>query len=332
MTDRQVQPPTLLYPVQTLRSYFRVSTDAQIAHFEHSIAAANEFLLAHPPETLAAGGRRPKGLGRALQYFKDEMFLTLYAFVSLDLGGSEAYAAERERLFTELLRIALPGLDIDVVSPELELEKQVSPPAGYTKALGGVFADDPEGCHPVWYLRLLGSGNRSPEGATHADAILTYADDRRVMFEAKFLSDISTSTTYAPDRDQLSRNLDAGIAKAGFDLERFSYVFVTPQRFRDDPQSRFYGYKLNEYMDSDKGPLALARDLPHLAETGDVDFAELQRHIGWITWEEICTLLVASPVFRSPEFPREGFEHFFRERCLWPDAAGCRRRISREPA
>ena len=23
--------------------------------------------------------------------------------------------------------------------------------------------------------------------------------------------------------------------------------------------------------------------------------------------------------FRAPAFPREGFERFFRERCLWPD-------------
>jgi len=28
--------------------------------------------------------------------------------------------------------------------------------------------------------------------------------------------------------------------------------------------------------------------------------------------------VTSSPVFRAPEFPREEFERFFRERCLWP--------------
>ena len=35
-----------------------------------------------------AGPGRPKGIGSALQYFKDETFLTLYGLVSLDLAGS----------------------------------------------------------------------------------------------------------------------------------------------------------------------------------------------------------------------------------------------------
>ena len=35
-----------------------------------------------------AGPGKPKGIARTLQYFKDETFLTLYAFVSLDLAGA----------------------------------------------------------------------------------------------------------------------------------------------------------------------------------------------------------------------------------------------------
>ena len=255
-------------------------------------------------------------LARALQYFKDETFLTLYAFISLDLGGSTQHLPERERLLTALLRQALPGLGITVTDPRVELEKQVSPPEKYLRVLAERFTNEPESCHPVWYLRVLGSGNQSREGATHTDALLTYGDDRQVMFEAKFLSDISAYTTYGPERDQLTRNLDAGLANAAFDLERFAYVFITPQRFRDHPQSRFYGYKLSEYMDRKRGSDALARDLPHLK--GLVDFKDLSRHIGWVTWEEIVALLMDSPVFCSAEYPHAEYEEFFRERCLLP--------------
>lgn len=62
------------------------------------------------------------------------------------------------------------------------------------------------------------------------------------------------------------------------------------------------------------------RDLTHMGSPERrLDFAELSRRIGWVTWEEICEVVTGSPVFRAPEFPREGFERFFRERCLWPD-------------
>jgi hypothetical protein len=141
------------------------------------------------------------------------------------------------------------------------------------------------------------------------------------MFEAKFLSDISHDTKYAPERDQISRNLDAGLAQAGYDLDRFWYVFVSPERFRGSYQTRLYGYRLREYMDPVTGPEALRRDLPHLQhlpESASVDYGELSRHIGWITWEEVCGLVSGSPAFHEPDFPREGFERFFVERCLWP--------------
>jgi len=184
-----------------------------------------------------------------------------------------------------------------------------------------LYADDREGCHPAWYLRHLGFRNKSPEGSTHTDALLTFGQTRHVMFEAKFLSDISHDTKYAPERDQISRNLDAGLAQAGYDLDRFWYVFVSPERFRGSYQTRLYGYRLREYMDPVTGPEALRRDLPHLQhlpESASVDYGELSRHIGWITWEEVCGLVSGSPAFHEPDFPREGFERFFVERCLWP--------------
>lgn len=306
----------LLYPPETIARYFKKNTEQQVAHFVHSVEAADAFLQQYPQESLAAGKGRPRGLASALQYFKDETFLTLYAFVSLDLAGSREHQAERERLYTELLQCTLPRLEVGVRAPELELERQLPAPRTFVARLAHEFTQRPETCHPVRYVRAMSRGNRDLEGATHTDATLT-CDDRMVMFEAKFLSDISTSTTYAPERNQLTRNLDAGLEAVGLDLSRFAYVFVTPQCFRERPQSRFYGYKLSEYMDTQNGPNALRRDLPHLADR--VDMAELSCHIGWASWEEVCSILSTSRVFNSPEYPHTAVEAFFRERCLWPD-------------
>jgi hypothetical protein len=308
-----------LYPEATLQGYFDSDRERQMARIRRSIDAASEFRAAHPTESLWDGGHKIKGLAQSLQYYKDETFLTLYAFVSLDLCGGPDHRAERECLYTELLRIALRRTPPQIVRPSLKLEKQVTPSEAYLARLRQLYTDDREGCHPVWYLRQLGFRNKSPEGSTRTDALLTFDETRHVMFEAKFLSDISHDTKYVPERDQISRNLDAGLAQAGYDLDRFWYVFVSPERFRKSYQTRLYGYRLREYMDPVAGPVALRRDLPHLQslpESPGVDYGELSRHIGWITWEEMCDLILGSPIFHEPEFPRRAFEDFFAERCL----------------
>ena len=310
-------PLRLLYRPEQIERYFRHGNGPeQIAHFSRSIDAANAFLREHPEESLLPGKKRPKGIASALQYFKDETFLTLYAFASLDLLGKDELGDEREHLYTELLRLALPGAQVSVTGPHLELEKQVRAPKRYRELLAARYREQTASCHPVWYLRLLGSRSQSHEGATHSDAVLTHGEGSMVMFEAKFLSDISGSTTYAVDRNQLTRNLEAGVEAVEGDLERFAYVFVTPRLLRANPESRFYGYKLREYMDPERGAKALERDLPHLE--GLIDFERLSRRIGWVTWEEICGLLMRSRAFCPPAFPRAAFEEFFRERCLWP--------------
>ena len=96
-------------------------------------------------------------------------------------------------------------------------------------------------------------------------------------------------------------------------------MFITPQCFKEHPERRFYGYKLSEYRDPKRGASALESALPHLQGAG-VDFGELSRRIGWITWEDICDILRGSSIFCSDEFPHAELEAFFRERCLWPAA------------
>ena len=90
MDEWHEKPRTLLYSEDTIRPYFTRSADEHLAQFTRSIANANTFFRQHSREALTAGKGRPEGLTRALQCYKDETFLTLCAFISLDVGGSPA--------------------------------------------------------------------------------------------------------------------------------------------------------------------------------------------------------------------------------------------------
>jgi hypothetical protein len=320
---------SLLYPPETLRQYYGKDGDRQIAHFQESLRKANAYLCVNPPDSIAPRMSRQSGLRGALQYYADEMFLTLYAFVSLDLAGDAGRLSERQGLYSALLGRAFKGDAPSVADPKLKLERPIPASKAYLRELERRYQDECATCHPVWYRRRLGSGNAALEGATHTDALLslygdfTKASGRFAMFEAKFLSDISGHTTYAPDRDQLTRNLDAGLDYVQFDLDRFWYVFVTPECFKTRPESRFYGYKLREFMDPASGPERLKAALPHLAREHAVDFEKLSRHIGWVTWEDICEVVWSCPGFDDPDYPRSALERFFRDRCVWPGQSSC---------
>jgi hypothetical protein len=99
----------LLYAPETLRQYFGKDGDRQIAHFEESLRRANAYLGVNPPDSIAPRMSRQSGLRGALQYYADEMFLTLYAFVSLDLAGDERRLSERQGLYSALLERGLQG-------------------------------------------------------------------------------------------------------------------------------------------------------------------------------------------------------------------------------
>ena len=115
---------------------------------------------------------------------------------------------------------------------------------------------------------------------------------------------------HAVARNQIVRNLEAGLEYVKGDVSRLYFVFVSPRAFQREPWTRLYGYKLPEYM-SDPG--SILRDLPHLGS--DLDFATLSQHVGWVTWEDICEILWPSPSFSDPD---GRLQQFFEERRLWP--------------
>lgn len=132
---------------------------------------------------------------------------------------------------------------------------------------------------------------RALEGATHVDAIIINPDNGFTwMIEAKVLSDISYLISFDNFRNQIARNIDVMLDNAARHNsvldnripERSLFGLLTPEVFKKNRRSRLYGWLMDEYR---QDPEALRRDLKH--REGEVDWAELSKRIGWITFEEI---------------------------------------------
>jgi len=130
------------------------------------------------------------------------------------------------------------------------------------------------------------------EGSTQVDAMIINPDNGfSVIIEAKVLSDISVSTTYDLSRNQIARSIDVMLAANEDMVEPFNkrdpektiFLLLTPEIFRNNPLTRFYGYKMREYMDPEKGVECLKKDLPHRTEEA---LKNIPSRIGWLTWED----------------------------------------------
>jgi hypothetical protein len=91
-------------------------------------------------------------------------------------------------------------------------------------------------------------------------------------------------------RNQLARNIDV-MLQANLNLqkplaqrrpERTCFVLITPEIFRDHPESRLYGWLMQDYR---SGAAALERDLPHRHRAG-TDLGSVASRLGWLTWED----------------------------------------------
>ncbi len=108
-----------------------------------------------------------------------------------------------------------------------------------------------------------------------------------VIFEAKVLSDISCQIAFDVMRNQIVRNIDV-MLESNASLQRplkvrkpecTLFVLLTPKIFRDKPNTRLYGWLMNDYRGC---PENLKRDLPH--RTAE-ELAPIPNRLGWMTWE-----------------------------------------------
>jgi hypothetical protein len=153
--------------------------------------------------------------------------------------------------------------------PRLEVWRTVPAPPGYEGANRRRMADS---ANPVWQDRA-----RRPqpvEGPSEIDLVVE-ADRFLVFVEAKLRSDLSSRTTYDPDRNQLIRMIDCVLSQAG-DRAARCWMIVS-----DRHPARRYSQIAGIYR---KDPSAAAALLPHR----DPDaVAEVTSRLALIRWHEI---------------------------------------------
>ena len=241
----------------------------------------------------------PREVRRARQIEKDETFWTAACLMRF------YEASNRQKLFAELLDRALDrgpdavgyptwthALDGDL---ELFFEVGLSSPMAYREWL----RDNLKSRNLVPYVLEAGAGRTNLEGRTHLDALLLAPQTGfAVHFDEKVTSDIDSKVSFDLMRNQIARNIDCmleapgGRSRPPLSLREPAhsvFVLLTPQVFRDNPHSRFYGFLMDEYR---KNPRALARDLAHRQD--DPDWNQLSKRLGWLTWEECNEVLPGS--------------------------------------
>jgi hypothetical protein len=130
--------------------------------------------------------------------------------------------------------------------------------------------------NPIWAARATAS--EPVEGPTEVDVTIE-SDEFLIFIEAKLGSDISMNTTYDPHRNQVARNIDCLLEKAGQKTPAF-WMLV-----RDEDPSRAYVQLVNAYR-SDPG--LLARDLPHRRPE---DLERMCQNLTILRWNDFTELV-----------------------------------------
>lgn len=277
----------------------KTSADKHLDYYRKSVQAASGWVSTPPPGTPA---ERAQAKRRGLQMQKDERFWVVTALMSL------FHAPDRAGTLAALLRRCLPdvpplaGLSTweqalgDPGKLRLFFEVALPTPREYRNELVQHLDQRVLIPHVLDSARDTAAAGRALEGTTKVDAILIAPQTGfAVLFEAKVLADASSSIGFDVLRNQLVRNIDV-MLQSNPNLEeplsqrhpdRSCFVLLTPEIFRDHPESRLYGWLMRDYR---SGPAGLQRDLPHRHRAG-TDLAAVAARLGWLTWEDCNKIL-----------------------------------------
>jgi len=262
-------------------------------YFTESIERYREYLKV---KQLADKDRR-KRLKSARQFEKDERFWTACCLISLEKSNSATWIALLKKCFSDP-----PAFDISSSweklmpsAPRVRLEAPLPSPSGYLTWLATHFSER----NLVPYVLEEAVQKRTRlEGFTHADAIVVCEETGfGIVVEAKATSDLSCEVSFDLMRNQIARIVDAMLEKPDpqqslpllrRDPDKTIFVLLTPRLFRDNWQSRLYGWLIKDYQND---PTSLRRDLPHRASSDSVDWSRLSRRLGWLTWEDCAEVL-----------------------------------------
>lgn len=268
-----------------------ISNKKRLNYYKKSIGKYIDF----PKTAKIRKGKPLKELKGPCQIEKDERFWTASALMTI------YYSKARKNEFVELLKKAYgdkpPFEDCkswnDCIDGELFLffEANLPSPESYKNWLREHLMER----HFIPYILDSAINDRGEiktnlEGPTNVDAILINKNNGfAVIVEAKVLSDISYDITYDAMRNQIARTIDVMLEKNDKlcfplnkrDPEKTLFLLLTPKIFKDNPESRLYGYKFNDYKSNAD---YIKKDLPHR----NIDnFEKLQCRLGWLTWEDI---------------------------------------------
>jgi len=127
------------------------------------------------------------------------------------------------------------------------------------------------------------------EGNTQVDLILE-TSETIIFIEVKYRSEISLSTTYDPERDQIIRNVDVGSYVAKEKGKNFYFLLLLPSS-NDISIQTLTGYRNNPSLVKEK--IGDYRD--------DIkDFNSLAKHMSSLYWEDILKLL------KNKDFQQKG--------------------------
>lgn len=293
-----------LFGREFLKSLYASDAEARVSHVERLIRSASEF-----GKTLLDG--YPKSADKVkgpLQFHKDEPSITLFTFAAL--------LKCNPIVWRQLLENCFPDTDwtsIDTDDIVVELEKSISPTPAILAGLAGS-----AGSHPVKYVRECARDKTVVEGATDFDAVITIQKSIKIFVECKFTSDISVDTTYNTTRNQIARCIDIGLASLDDRMEEFYFILLTPRIYQEDPGSRFYYFKMNQYIDD---PQALALDIPRFEKWFDdeTELNKISRKLSFLTWEKCVDQILENGSWTTEE--KDQLIQFYSDRNLYFDTS-----------
>jgi hypothetical protein len=259
------------------------TADKHLNYYRKSLENHIEFCAEKKERTSLKDGRKP------CQVEKDEKFWT--AACLMTVFHSVNAVAEWTRLLRRAFGDAPPveGLDSweTCLRGELHLffEANLPSPQVYKKWLRRNLTSR----QFIPYILASDDGEKALEGPTNVDGVLLNSEHGfAVIAEAKVLSDISHDVTYDVMRNQIARNIDVMLEDNGKlcpplnarKANRTLFLLLTPRIFKNNPTSRVYGYKFNDYTTD---PNSIGRDLPNRT---DQDWRAVSGRLGWLTWED----------------------------------------------
>ena len=303
MSNNKVHEKYLPFCEDTLMKHFANTNKDHLKYYKESIKRYDKFIA-----------KQNKIIGKSLdelrspfQIQKDERFWTINTL--LNIYNSQNRLSELVQLFEKEFGQEVPlSINIDswkdcFDSKNLKLYFEVDLPSTkkykdylYNNYCLSYKNKQSNGHQFIPYILACAYNKKRLEGSTQVDAIIINPDNGfTVIFEAKVLSDISIFITYDLLRNQIARNIDVMINEElennynnhsllkNINPKKTLFILLTPKTFKDNPSSRFYGYKMMDYTDKKMGVNNLNKDLPHREKE---ELEDIPQRIGWLTWQD----------------------------------------------